>query len=1000
MSILIFCRLICRLRQMIEEFIIYTREHQGGKTMKHTSVKSLCLALIFCLLLSFGSVTLASGEMGASGEASGEAALSLSAGEWKFSRTEADGEYLVTVTQFSGDPDENGVVMVPKILGGGIVTAIGMTAFRHTGIRAVLLPDSIKTVEPWAFYDCTNLTYVTGSETMAVDEAAFQNSPAQVITRGSEWNVTIAPAEAADGFDLLVLGNYILPDGMAAPTLSENYAILRADAKATLSASGNTWIAADYDGSAVDLSADEPEELIIAQSLADFDLTVEEIDMTFRALTAEEAEEMNTAVRAGSFAGYASRLNFEEGFYLNGGKVSVDAELVAYDAAGGHVIADYTGNKDLAALYANPVLDALGVKNKNNPYNYVAFRDTDKDGDIDRLFYANTSLPSSGSTVSLTGELAYAGISGAASSEMHEGKVGRPLLDAAFLSFENAAVEAGEGQTVSLASAEISTADGSVLGQINQERSLLWADKGGEINVGVLNGHSTSEGNWTKIRDELNSYAGQPMEVIMQWGMGAAIYASQGGIVSVGDPAGARSYVHAAGDGANGVLATGILDETQPSQIYIYNTDFVLEGWNNHVADTIYGGYVYLEDVTGVTGKAGSYIMNNGSTLANDFGDGTVEVVNFDGEAWGDSSAGIYVIGSGSVAARDSSLTSHLNAAVKALGGGADFVNTDLTGMTCYSGSGSAAEFDGGTWTVIRDYEGDGYVYGKAAAEIAQLWYDITGSTTLLSYVMSGIGNTYADLYTEYAAAIDAWGGKDAFYAAVNDIADRYGYGEAYHAGDDVLLRNSMFDNTYYAIMRNGFQYSPVDGAYRLDALADFSDVPYLGASNLKSIPVAVFEATGTVNVKNVTFAYDDSVGEDYRHFSVGKGTVNLTDSKGAAGIVSAGTVNFIGTDFEGSFAAGNKGLWDGPIGYIDGAGEYTYRNGNYSGAEAAGAVASFTDGSIWTVTHDSYLAGLTIGEDAAVIAPAGKSLTMTVDGTETNIAPGSYSGEIVITLK
>lgn len=966
--------------------------------MKRIFIKSLCLALIFCLLLSFGSGTLASGE--ASGDASGEAAVSLSAGDWKFSRREADGEYTVTVTQFSGDPDENGVVVVPKILGGGTVTAIGMTAFRHTGIRAVLMPDSVETVEQWAFFDCTSLAYVTGGESMTVDAAAFQNSPAQVVTRGTEWNVAIDPAEAAGGFDLLVLGRYILPEGMNAPILSEKDALLRTDALGTLSIKGNGWTVAGYDGSAVDLSADEPEALVIAESLADFDLTAGEIDMTFRALTAEEAENMNTSVRAGSFANYASRLTFEEGFYLNGSKVSVDAELTAYDAASGDIIADYNGNEDLSALYKNPVLDALGVKNESNPYNYVAFRDTDADGDIDVLFYANTSLPSSGTTVSLTGELAYAGISGSSSSEMHEGKVGRPLLDAAFLSFENAALEAGEDETVSLASAEISTADDSVLGQINQDRSLLWADKGGRIDVDVLRGNSSSEGNWTKIRDELNSYAGQPMEVIMQWGMGAAIYASQGGIVSVGTPAGERSYVYAAGDGANGVLATGILDETQPSQIYIYNTDFVLEGWNNHVADTIYGGYVYLEDVTGVTGKAGSYIMNNGSTLANDFGDGTVEVVNFDGEAWGDSSAGIYVIGSGSVAAIDSSLTSHLNAAVKALGGGADFINTDLTGMTCYSGTGSVAEFDGGTWTVIRDYEGDGYVYGKAAAKIAQLWYDITGSTTLLSYVMSGIGNTYADLYAEYAEAIDAWGGKDAFYAAVNDIADCYGYGEAYHAGDDVLLRNSMFDNTFYAIMRNGFQYSPVNGVYSLDAPADFSHVPYLGASNLKSIPVAVFEASGTVNVKNVTFAYDDSVGEDYRHFSVGKGTVNLTDCKGASGIVSAGTVNFIGTDFEGSFAAGNKGLWDGPIGYIDGTGEYTFRNGNYSGADGAGATASFTDGSVWTVTHDSYLSGLTIGAGSKIIAPTGKTLTMTVDGAKTVIAPGSYSGEIVITVE
>ena len=145
----------------------------------------------------------------------------------------------------------------------------------------------------------------------------------------------------------------------------------------------------------------------------------------------------------------------------------------------------------------------------------------------------------------------------------------------------------------------------------------------------------------------------------------------------VGDPEGERSDVYTCGDGANGVLATGVLDADRPSQIYVYNTDFTLEGWNNHVVDTIYGGYVYLEDVTGVTGKPGSYIMNNGSTLANDFGDGTVEVRDFTGEAWGDSSAGCYLIGSGSLVAVDSSLTSHLNAAVKDLGGAVICENTD-----------------------------------------------------------------------------------------------------------------------------------------------------------------------------------------------------------------------------------------------------------------------------------------------------------------------------------
>ena len=87
-------------------------------------------------------------------------------------------------------------------------------------------------------------------------------------------------------------------------------------------------------------------------------------------------------------------------------------------------------------------------------------------------------------------------------------------------------------------------------------------------------------------------------------------------------------------------------------------------------------------------------------------------------------------------------------------------------------------------------------------------------------------------------------------------------------------------------------------------------------------------------------------------------------------------------------------------MGYIDGTGEYTFRNCNYAGAEATGAAANFTDGSVWTVTHDSYLSSLTIGTDASVQAEDGHDLVMTVNGAETPLAPGTYEGEIVIMVE
>jgi hypothetical protein len=63
------------------------------------------------------------------------------------------------------------------------------------------------------------------------------------------------------------------------------------------------------------------------------------------------------------------------------------------------------------------------------------------------------------------------------------------------------------------------------------------------------------------------------------------------------------------------------------------------------------------------------------------------------------------------------------------------------------------------------------------------------------------------------------------------------------------------------------------------------------------------------------------------------------------------------------------------------------------------GTTASFDAASKWTVDKTSYLSGLTLAEGAVVTAPAGKTLTMTVDGKETAIVPGTYAGKIVLTV-
>jgi len=65
----------------------------------------------------------------------------------------------------------------------------------------------------------------------------------------------------------------------------------------------------------------------------------------------------------------------------------------------------------------------------------------------------------------------------------------------------------------------------------------------------------------------------------------------------------------------------------------------------------------------------------------------------------------------------------------------------------------------------------------------------------------------------------------------------------------------------------------------------------------------------------------------------------------------------------------------------------------------AHGATVSLQSGSRWTVTKTSYLTGLTIGGDSSITAPAGSTVTMTVDGVNKAVVPGSYQGRIVLQI-
>ncbi|MFJ4620857.1 hypothetical protein [Streptomyces sp. NPDC088812] len=63
------------------------------------------------------------------------------------------------------------------------------------------------------------------------------------------------------------------------------------------------------------------------------------------------------------------------------------------------------------------------------------------------------------------------------------------------------------------------------------------------------------------------------------------------------------------------------------------------------------------------------------------------------------------------------------------------------------------------------------------------------------------------------------------------------------------------------------------------------------------------------------------------------------------------------------------------------------------------GVIVKLGAGSAWTVTGTSYLTKLVVDADATVGAPSGRTLTLTVDGTETVLTPGAtYTGALTLT--
>ena len=107
-------------------------------------------------------------------------------------------------------------------------------------------------------------------------------------------------------------------------------------------------------------------------------------------------------------------------------------------------------------------------------------------------------------------------------------------------------------------------------------------------------------------------------------------------------------------------------------------------------------------------------------------------------------------------------------------------------------------------------------------------------------------------------------------------------------------------------------------------------------------------------------------------------------------------------TDYAGAVTTGiqyHKNVKPGEKIYPDQAQEVGNVGITPAGDFCNGIIVTLENGSTWTVTGQSHVTGIVIGEGCQVKAPVGKTLAVTVDGRPAELKPGRYAGDIAITL-
>jgi hypothetical protein len=125
-------------------------------------------------------------------------------------------------------------------------------------------------------------------------------------------------------------------------------------------------------------------------------------------------------------------------------------------------------------------------------------------------------------------------------------------------------------------------------------------------------------------------------------------------------------------------------------------------------------------------------------------------------------------------------------------------------------------------------------------------------------------------------------------------------------------------------------------------------------------------------------------------------------DNAQIVGTISASTATHLLPHIE--YPIGWDEILEAPFVNVDHTEDYKYLGEvtNTPGAAVNnGVIVVLDSGSQWTVTGTCYLTGLDLDADVTITAPAGFTVSMTVEGAPTEIVPGnSYSGAIVLTIE